>query len=75
MRSAQDRSTEESQRLSDRIGRLESRLEEAIDARVKAEGIAEQERAAASKARLAAEPRITAWAAMESEVDELEIED
>ncbi|MGB0639331.1 MAG: hypothetical protein ACPGTU_08365, partial [Myxococcota bacterium] len=75
MRSAQDRSTVESQTLVDRIASLEEALEKAIDAQQLAEAIADKERRAASDARLAAEPRIAAWKAAQTEADDLEIED
>jgi hypothetical protein len=75
MRGTQDRANQEAQSLIERIKTLEAGLEAAIDARVSAETLADQERRAAADARLSAEPRIQAWKAIESEVDDVEFDD
>ena len=61
MRSAQDRGTQEVSMLLKRIQQIETELS--------------SERKAHAKTRLISEPRIAAWKAQSSEVDDLEIED
>ena len=61
MRSAQDRGDQEVAMLLKRINQIETQL------------ASEQEAHAAT--RLASEPRIAAWKASASDVDDLEIED